>query len=135
MNVGQLFIAVNADASGLARGLSRAESHIERFGSRMFFMGSRITAGVTLPIMGMVGAVAQFGMALDEAMTNSLAIMDDSAQKMKGQMTDLAIELSKTSKFTATEIAKGYYDLASAGLTATEAMDSIGTVTTFAKAG
>lgn len=133
--IGHLFISVSADASGVAKGLSRAEAAVERFGSRMFFMGSRMTAGITLPILGMTRAVTQFGMALDEAMSNSVAIMDDSAQKMKGQMTDLAIELSKNSKFTAVEIAKGYYDLASAGLEAEEAMNAIGTVTTFAQAG
>ena len=135
MQVGSLFISVSADASGVAAGLSKAESAMERFGSRMFFMGSRMTAGITLPLVGIVKMVTEFGSALDEAMTNSVAIMDEQGQRLKSQMTAQAVEMAKTSKFSAVEIAKGYYDLASAGLSAEESMRGIGTVTQFAQAG
>jgi TP901 family phage tail tape measure protein len=135
VNVGTLFIQISADASGVARGLSKAEQAMERFGSRMFFMGSRITAGVTVPIAGAVAAIGKIGLEFDKAMTESLAIMTDKSRGMRDQMEKEARRIAQTSTFSAAEIAKGYYDLASAGFEAEDAIQSIGTVANFAQAG
>jgi len=133
--VGTLLVNVIGDSSGLAASLGSAERQIERFGSRLFFLGSRITAGITLPIVGFVTAVNKIGSEFDASMTESLAIMDNVSGEMRSLMEQRAVDISKSSKFAAKDIAQGYYDLASAGLTAQESLDAIGTVATFAQAG
>lgn len=133
--VGTLLVNVIGDASGLASSLNSAERQIERFGSRLFFLGSRITAGITLPMVGFAAAVNKIGSEFDQAMTESLAIMDDVSGEMRTLMEQRAVDISKSSKFAAKDIAAGYYDLASAGLTAQETLDSIGSVAQFAQAG
>lgn len=133
--IGQLLVTVGVNASGVASGLREAEKNIESFGTRMFFLGSRITAGVTVPLTAAMGVVAKFGLEFDKAMSESTAIMGDMSDTVRKEMEDVALSISKSSKFGAKEAAEAYYDLASAGFTAQEAMGSLGTVATFAQAG
>lgn len=104
-------------------------------GQRLTSLGSRITLGVSAPIGGAMAAVAKFGMDFDKAMTESLAIMDNVSADMRKQMEETAFTVARTTKFSATEAAKAYYDLASAGLNANESMQSMETVAQFAQAG
>lgn len=104
-------------------------------GQRLTSLGSRITMGVSAPIAGALGAVAKFGMDFDKAMTESLAIMDNVSTDMRKQMEETAFTVARTTKFSATEAAKAYYDLASAGLDANDSMKSMETVAQFAQAG
>jgi TP901 family phage tail tape measure protein len=133
--IGQLLVSVGVNASGVAAGLREAETNIERFGTRLFFLGSRISAGVTIPLGIAMGAVAKFGLEFDKAMTESTAIMGDMSASLRRQMEDVALSISKTTKFSAKEAAEAYYDLASAGFSAKDSMASLGTVATFAQAG
>lgn len=134
-SVGSIFVSIGADASGLVTGFSKAEREIERFGSRVFFLGSRMTAGVTLPIVALTSAVMKLGSEFDKAMTESLAIMDNVTPKIRRDMEEVARTISETSKYSATEAAKGYYHLASAGYTAVESMKLLPVTTKFAQAG
>ena len=134
-HVGTLMVHVVGDASRLASALGSAEKTIERFGSRMFFLGGRMAAGVTLPIVGLMTSINRVGKEFDKAMTESLAIMNDVDAEMRERMEKQAIDISRNSKFAAKEVAEGYYDLASAGFKAADVLGSLGTVTTFAQAG
>jgi TP901 family phage tail tape measure protein len=133
--IGDLFVRLGVDATALDKGLGGAEKRVESFGTRMFFMGSRITAGITVPIVGAAAAVAKFGMDFDKAMTESLAIMDNITPKIRSQMEGVAIEVAKTTKFSATEAAEGFYHLASAGLDAATTMGALPIAAKFAQAG
>jgi len=133
--VGTIFVRVGADASGLVTGFQKATREIERFGSRVFFMGSRMTAGITMPIMVAAGAVGKFGVEFDKAMTESLAIMDGVTPKIRKDMEEVARSISESSKYSAKEAAEGFYHLASAGYSATEAMQLLPVTTRFAQAG
>lgn len=133
--VGNLMVNIGVNATGIATGLARAEASLERFGSRMFFMGGRMTAGVTVPLALLSGAILKLGTDFDDAMTESLAIMDNKGRAMRQSFEKQAIELSKISTFSATEIAKGYYSLASAGLTGEQSLASMTKVAKFAQAG
>jgi TP901 family phage tail tape measure protein len=133
--VGTLLVNVIGNAAGLATTLANAERTVNQFGSRMFNAGTRVAAGVSLPVAGFLKSITTLGAGFDAAMTNSLSIMQDVGADMRSTMEKTAIDISKTSKFSATEIAAGYYDLASAGFSAEESLKSIGTVATFAQAG
>src|SRR5512135_3450580 len=134
-SVGSIFVSIGADASALVTGFQRAEKTIERFGSRVFFLGSRMTAGVTLPIVGATLAVGRFGAEFDKAMTESLAIMDGVTPKIRKEMEDVARTISETSKYSVKQAAEGYYHLASAGYSAAESMKLLPITTRFAQAG
>lgn len=133
--IGDLLVKLGVDAIALERGLDRAEKRVERFGTQLFFAGTRITAGVTVPVALAGGAIEKFGREFDKAMTESLAIMDDVTPKIRQDMEEVAMSLAETSKFSAKEGAEGYYHLASAGLTAAEAMRALPIAARFAQAG
>jgi TP901 family phage tail tape measure protein len=101
----------------------------------MYFMGNRIAAGFGLPIAGAAAIVGKFGMAFDQAMTESLAIMDDVLPEIKSKMEEVAKTVASTSKFSAAEAAKAYYFLGSAGMTAAESMAALPVAAKFAQAG
>jgi TP901 family phage tail tape measure protein len=101
----------------------------------MYFLGSRISVGVGVPIAAAAGMISKFGLEFDKAMTESLAIMDEVSPKLRKQMEDTAKSLVDNTKFSAEEGAKGYYELASAGLSAEQSMAALPTVAKFAQAG
>ncbi|TXH10895.1 MAG: phage tail tape measure protein, partial [Hyphomicrobiaceae bacterium] len=133
--VGELLVRVGVVTDGVSTSLNSAGSQFEKFGSRMSAAGSRITQGFSIPMMAAAGVVTRYGMAFDKAMTESTAIMDDMTGELRDQMEETAYTVARTTKFSATQAAEAYYDLASAGLSAEEAMGSVGTVAKFAQAG
>ena len=134
-SIGEIFVRIGVDASGMASGMNRAEKMLESLGTRMYFLGSRVTAGFSAPLGVAVGAIARFGMEFDQAMTESLAIMENVQPKIRKQMEETARTISEKTKYSATEAAKGYYHLASAGMDAQQAMAALPVVARFAQAG
>lgn len=86
----------------------------------------------TLAAIGTV-AVAEFT-KFDAAMVNSLAIMDNVSKQMRSEMEKTARDVAKTTTTSATEAATAYRYLASAGLTAQQAMGALPEVARFAAA-
>lgn len=133
--IGDLFVRLGVDLTAFHADLGSAEKRIERFGTQMFFLGSRITAGVSIPMTAALGIVGKFGMDFDKAMTESLAIMDQVGLKVRSEMEGVAKSLTDITKFSATEGAEGFYHLASAGLDAATMMGALPVVARFAQAG
>jgi len=79
-------------------------------------------------------AVREFA-KFDGAMTESLAIMGDVSDAMREEMTKAARDMAKTTTFSATEAAKSYFYLASAGLNAEQSLKALPVVAKFAQAG
>ncbi len=121
--------------------LKIAQSQMAAAGQKWQQVGSQMKAAgaAMLPLsiataaVG-VGAIKAFG-DFDSAMTQSLAIMDDTAQAMKGEMSDAAREMAKTTVFSAKEAAESYFFLASAGMSAEESLGALPIVAQFAQAG
>lgn len=78
-----------------------------------------------------VGAAVGF----DQKMTESLAIMGDVSDAMRGDMSDAAREVAKTTTFSADQAAESYFFLASAGLDAEQSIAAMPAVARFAQAG
>jgi TP901 family phage tail tape measure protein len=79
-------------------------------------------------------AVKSFA-SFDDAMTQSTAIMGNLSDDMKTKMSDAAREMARTTTFSATEAAKSFYFLASAGLDAESSIMALPKVAKFAQAG
>ena len=134
-NVGTIEAKLRVNAKGFQAGLKGAEKSLESFGTRMFFLGSRITAGVTLPIIGVTAAVLKMGAGFDQAMTESLAIISNVSQRMRAEMEATAKTVATTTKFSSEEAAQAYFFLASSGMNAAQAMAAMPVAANFAQAG
>ena len=124
-----------ADASEIMAATNKATKSLSRFGTNAFFLGSRITAGIGLPIALLTKSVVGVGAAFDQAMTESLAIMDSKGQQFRRQMEDVAKSVALTTKFSAEEAAQAYFFLASSGMNAAESMRALPIAARFAQAG
>ena len=82
-------------------------------------------------VSGSVRAFSNF----DSAMTQSLAIMGDMTETMRGKLAAAARLVGKTMQFTAAQAAEGYFFLASAGFTVEQSLAALPAVANFAQAG
>jgi TP901 family phage tail tape measure protein len=108
--------------------LQRLHLTLQRFG-RMWSMY------ITTPIAGFAAYSVHAFASFDDAMTKSLAIMTNVTARTRRMMESKAVQISSNSITAPTDLAKAYYELASAGLTAQQSLDSIGIVEKFAVAG
>lgn len=94
-------------------------------------IGLKMSLGFTLPVAGMVKGYASF----DDAMTKSTAIMSGVTKELRHEMERTAYSIARNSVTSATELAKSYYYLASAGMDAQQAIKALPVVERFAVAG
>jgi TP901 family phage tail tape measure protein len=73
--------------------------------------------------------------SFDDAMQKSIAIMSDVTDKVRGVMVSVAKSISLKSITSATNLAKSYFYLASAGLSAKQSIAALPAVEAFATAG
>lgn len=133
--LGDLVIALGFDPAGLDAGASQIEQRLEQTGTRLYFLGSRISAAFSVPLGAAVGLISEFGLQFDQAMTEALAITSNVSPQIRTQMEQTARSIADTTKFSATEAAKAYYDLLSAGLDVSQSMAALPQVAKFAQAG
>jgi TP901 family phage tail tape measure protein len=138
MAVRRMDLIVTSNATAAIRGfvnLGGAASAAEaRFGTMgavaaRAFAGAAVAGGIFA-----VQAVKAF-ISFDDAMTQSLAIMGEISGPMRNKMEEAAKAVAKTTRFSANDAATAYYDLASAGLSAEQAVDALPVVAQFAQAG
>ncbi len=82
-------------------------------------------------IFGGLRAIEMF----NRAMNQSLAIMGSVSDAMRNKMEAAAIDMARVTVFSSAEIAKGYFFLASAGLSAAQSLAALPIVARFAQAG
>lgn len=143
-SVATIGVSVTARTDKFAKGMKRASRSVEVFGIRV----NRSTANMAKLATGFVGVTAgaaSVGYGLlrlmrsvedfNRAMRNSQAIMGDLSETMQRDMRQAAFAVARTTKFSATEAAKAYFFLASAGLDAAESLKALPIVARFAQAG
>lgn len=120
--------AIDKSAKDLGRSLTK-------MGKDLTKIGTELTKNITLPLAALGGAVTKFGADFDKAMTESTAIMGNLSDAMKKDLENAARDVATTTRFSATEAAKAYFYLASAGLDAAQSMEALPKVAAFAQAG
>jgi len=147
--IGNLIVKLGLNAKGFEDGLLKASRSINkemgkmqrslsgfnRLGRTFSDVGKTMTAGLTLPLVGLGAAATKSFASFDQAMTESLAIMGDVSQSMRSDMTAAAKTMAEQSTFSAKEAAQAYFFLASAGFDAKDSMAALPVVTKFAQAG
>lgn len=116
------------NSSPFAKGLERAEAHLERFGkqykdtakqlrsSSKFFgsIGSTLTKAVTMPIVGGLAATIKTGAGFEQQMAKVSAISGATGSDFD-KLSALARKMGSETKFSATEAAEGLQYMAMAG--------------------
>lgn len=135
LDLGNLLVHLKLGKGEWDTALKEVERTLDRTARKLETFGRQMSLKVTAPLVA-VGTVGVKAFAsFDDAMTKSLAIMDNVTPKMRKQMEGIALGLSKDTTSSATKVAQGYKFLASAGYDAAQSMAAIGAVNKFAIAG
>ena len=135
LDLGNLLVHLKADDSQYNRILNAAERRLLTTANKLNSIGRTMTMRITAPIVAMGAMSIKSFASFDDAMTQSLAIMKDVTPELRKEMESLALEISKKSITSAKELAKSYFYLASAGLSAEQSIASLAVVERFAVAG
>lgn len=135
MDVGSLVVTLSVQANQFINEMKNAERQMEESANKIVSLGKSITKALTLPFVA-IGAYSTkaFG-DFDQAMTEALSILGDVSDEMRIRMEDTARTISKTTMTSADELARSYYYLASAGMSAEQSLASLDVVNNFAIAG
>lgn len=128
-------VVLGANDRPLRAGLARAQSAMKSAGRRMQRAGRRLSMAVTLPLAAVGGASVKAFADFDQAMTESIAIMGDVSDTMRGEMEEAARQVSQTTTKSSEEAAESFFFLASAGLDAKQSVAALPQVAKFAQAG
>lgn len=135
LDLGNLLVHLRMDTRQYFASLKLAEARMKALSVKMAAIGRQLTLRVSLPLAAVgVAAVKAFA-NFDDAMTKSLAIMNGVTPVIRKEMELLAITMSNQTVTGATDLAKGYFFLASAGLNAQQSIAALNTVNQFAIAG
>ena len=135
LNLGNLQIKLLADTTMYTKALRGAQTLLNGTASKMKKIGTSMSLYLTTPLSLVGGAALRAYGNFDDAMTKSLAIMGNVGPEMRKEMEETARGISERSATSATDLAKSYYFLASAGLDAKQSVASLSAVQKFASAG
>ena len=134
--IAEAFVTLRPDTSQFGRETEAAiGSSLQSITASLMQSGALLTSAVTLPILGMGTVAVRSFASFDSAMTQSLAIMGDVSEALRGEMAEAAREVGRTTLVSATQAAEAYFFLASAGLDATQSVAAMPQVAAFAQAG
>lgn len=112
--LGELLVRVNADVTGLQRGLDRATSGIRRFNAEMQSVGRTISLAVTLPIVALGATTVQAAAQMD-SLRRGLAAVAGSSKAAEEQLVRLE-DVAKLPGLGFREAIQGSIRLQAAGL-------------------
>ena len=110
---------------------NEAGKKLEEFGnkftnisSKIDNVGSKLTTSLTLPILAIGTAAVTTGNDFEKQMSRVQAISGATKDELE-QLTNQAIDLGASTSFSASEVASGMENLASAGFTTSEIMEAM----------
>lgn len=132
MSLGEAVVDIGANTAdferqaktGVDRGLSSASKSVEKFGRGMTSVGTKMTAGVTAPILGAGAAALKVAGDFDQTMSVLQAATGSTAGDM-AKFEEQAKTLGAQTVFSANEAAEAMLELGKAGQSTTEIMASV----------
>ena len=133
-----------ADDSKFKKGVNSASRHSKKFQQNQKglqgtlkklgpMLNSLAVRGLQAFTVGLGAGIREFA-NFQDALTESTAIMQTTEDQLKS-MEEASIQVARTTTFTATESAKAFFFLASAGLDAEQSIGALPQVSKFAQAG
>jgi TP901 family phage tail tape measure protein len=132
--IGSLVVKIGADIAGLEAGLDTAAGKLKGFGKSSAQLGGALTAGVTLPLVG-IGVMALKSAGEFESGMNVLQSITSASTKDMEAMSAEALRLGAETSFSAGEAAAGMLELGKAGLVPRDIIASMPGVLSLAAAG
>lgn len=112
------------DLQGFTDNTSSATDRLSSFGSAVSSVGGTLTKSVTLPLAGAGTAIMKIGNDFESQMSRVQAIAGATGTELEA-LTNQALELGSSTSFSASEVAQGMENLASAGFTTNEIMSAM----------
>lgn len=119
-----LSVKITANASSFSSALSKISSDLDKttkkfeglnkLGDGMKSVGKKLTMGLTVPIAGIAAASTNTAMNFEAAM-NEVSAISGTTGKDLSKLSDLAKEMGRTTKFSATESAEALKYMGMAG--------------------
>ena len=113
-----------SDWTSVSKSLDSLSKKTSKIGQGFTNIGGGLTAGITVPILGLTTAAVSVGNSFEKQMSRVQAIAGATKDELK-QLTDQAINLGAETSFSATQVAEGMENLASAGFTTQEIMEAM----------
>lgn len=141
MKIADMFVELGLRTEKFAKGFGDAESKLKSMGQKFTAAGMTLTAGLTLPIVGVGAAALKMTMDFEKSMNKVAALTENvalSAEQNTAQFEKLerqARDLGKATVFTATEAAEGMGFLAMAGFKVADIYQTLPGVLNLAAAG
>ena len=140
--VGTLVTKLTLSHAAFARGMNQSSRSVVAFsGVIKGATGTVNLFGAALyramgPLLGIYGVFRAFKLAetFQQEMNSSLAIVRNMTPQMRKVLEEQAKAVARDTRYSATEIAKGYYYLFSAGLDANQVLASVGISAKFSQA-
>ncbi len=139
-------VSITARTAGFEAGMRRAGRSLDRFSAKTktartnvsmmadrlkLIAGTGIIFGAVYGFARLIANVERFNQAMQE----STAIMRGLTDQMRNKMRQAALEMAKTVRFSAEELARAFYFLTSAGLSTSQTLQALPAVARFAQAG
>lgn len=139
MNEQQVFEAVfkATGVSDFQKAISGARESIKSFenvSEKLKDTGKTLTKAVTLPLVGLGVAAVKLGADYDDQMSTVQAVTSASADEIE-RLSNLARDMGKNTRYSASEAASAQENLARAGFTTGEIMDALGSTLNLATSG
>jgi len=134
-NLGAMVGYVGLNTSGIDVGVAQAQAKMSRGSVVLGAAAKKMTMAISVPLIGLFAGGGVAYVRFQDAMTKSLSIMGDVSEETRREMELLARSLSKKGIQSATNLAKSYFFLASAGMDAQQSMKALPIVERFATAG
>lgn len=131
--IARMDVRLGLDGSDFERGVERAKQSGAALAANMQKIGGAMTAGLTLPILGVAAASVKMANDLNKSLANvgSLGVGAERLKEMKKGIQDLSIETAQSTD----DIAAGMYEVVSAFGDGADAMKILRINTKAAKAG
>ena len=134
LNVGSVIANLRLDSSQFDIALKTSQQTMRQFSQSMQRIGLYMTVGLTYPLYRMAKSAVKSFSTFNEAIIRAAAVTVGMNTEMRKEMEKTAIQMSKRSLFSATELAEGYFALGQAGYTAAQQINILPTVEQFATA-
>ena len=113
-----------SDWTSISKSLDSLSKKTSKIGQGFTNIGGALTTGITVPILGLTTAAVSVGNGFEKQMSRVQAIAGATKDELK-QLTDQAMDLGAETSFSATQVAEGMENLASAGFTTQEIMEAM----------
>ena len=134
LDVGSVIAHLKLDSTKFDAALISSQHRMQQFGKSMQRMGLYMTVGLTYPLYRLAKSAVKSFSTFNDAIIRAAAVTVGMTKEMRKAMEQTAIQMSKSSLFSATELAEGYFALGQAGYGAVQQIKILPTVEQFATA-